>query len=58
MAESNMSAIILLDEAAELIEDQDGILGTDLETKISEDDDPSFINHDSDWVSVLTMAKV
>ena len=37
MAESTMRAIISLDQVVEL----------------TEDDNPSFINHDSDWVSVL-----
>ena len=57
MAESTMFTIISLDEAVDLVEDEDGILGTDSECEISEGDDPSFINHDSDWVSVFGNGK-
>ena len=57
MAESAMGAIISLDEAVELIEDKDCILGTDSESKISEDDDPNFINHNSDRVSMFGNGK-
>ena len=47
---------VSLDEAVVLAQDEDGILGTNSESKISEDDDdPSFVNHDSDWVSNLTV---
>ena len=57
MAESIMRAIISLDEAVDLVKDKDGILGTDSESEISEDDYSSFINHDSDWVSVFGNGK-
>ena len=52
-----MRAIISFDEAAHLVEDEESILKTDSESNISEDDDPSFINHDSDWVSVFGNGK-
>ena len=58
MAESINTATISLDEAVELAQNEDGNLGIDSESVISEDDDDSsFVNHDSDWVSKLTMAK-
>ena len=39
-----------------LAQAEDGILETDSESEISEDDDdPSFVNHDSDWVSNLAV---
>ena len=53
VAESIMRAIISLEEAVELEEDENGILGTDLEPEISEDDEPSFKNRDSDWLSAF-----
>ena len=31
---------------------------TDSEPEISEDDDPNFINHDLDWVSVFGNGKI
>ena len=47
---------VSLDEAVVLAQDKDVILGTDLESETSEDDDgPSFVNHDSDWVSNLAV---
>ena len=57
MAESAMCTIISLDEAVDLVEDEDSILGTDLECEISEGDDPSFVNHDSGWVNVFGNGK-
>ena len=57
MTESSNYATIFLDEAVVLEQDEDGILGTDSESEISEDDnDPSFVNHDSDWVNNLAVA--
>ena len=56
MAESSNYATISLDEAVVLAQAEDGILETDSESEISEDDDdPSFVNHDSDWVSNLAV---
>ena len=43
--------------SVDLLEDKDGILGTDSESEISEDNDHSFINHDADWVSVFGNGK-
>ena len=40
-----MHAVISLNEAVELVEDEDDILGADSEFEILEDDDPSYINH-------------
>ena len=49
MAKSSNYVTISLDEAVVLAQDEDDILGTDSESEISEDDDdPSFVNHDSD----------
>ena len=39
------SATISLDETVKLVRDKDGILGTDLNFKISKSNDPSFINY-------------
>ena len=56
MAESSNYATISLDEAVVLAQAEDGILETDSESEISEDDDDSsFVNHDSDWVSNLAV---
>ena len=56
MTESSNYATISLDEAVVLAQAEDGILETDSESEISEDDDdPSFVNHDSDWVSNLAV---
>ena len=56
MAESSNYATISLDEAVVLAQAEDGILETDSESEISEDDDdPSFVNQDSDWVSNLAV---
>ena len=56
MAESSNYATIALDEAVVLAQAEDGILETDSESEISEDDDDtSFVNHDSDWVSNLAV---
>ena len=56
MAESCNYVTISLDEAVVLAQDEDGILETDSESQVSEDDDdPSFVNHDSDWVSNLAV---
>ena len=56
MAESSNYATISLDEAVVLAQAEDGILETDSESEISEDDDdPSYVNHDSDWVSNLAV---
>ena len=58
MAKSSHYVTVSLDEAVVLSQDEDGILGTDSESEISEnDDDPSLVNHDSDWVSNLAMVK-
>ena len=57
MVESIMSAIISLDETVQLVEDEDGILVTDLESENSEHNDHSLINHNSDWVSVFGNGK-
>ena len=51
-------AIMSLDEAIELVKNEDGILGTNSESEISEDNSHGFIYHDSDWASELAMAKV
>ena len=52
MTESSNYATISLDDAVVLVQDEDDILGTDSESEISEDDnDPSFANHDLDWVN-------
>ena len=48
MTESTMRALLSLNDAVELIKDKYGILGTDLETEISEDVNPTFVNHNSD----------
>ena len=56
MAKSSNYVTVSLNEAVVVAQDEDGILGTDSESEISEDDDdPSFVNHDSLWVSNLAV---
>ena len=49
--------MILSQSTAELVEDEDSFLGTDSKSEILKDDDSSFINHDSDLVSVFGNGK-
>ena len=56
MAKFSDYVTVSLDEVVVLAQDEDGILGTNSESESSEDDDdPSFVNHDLDWVSNLAV---